>query len=170
MRLLAFEAVASALNEAGVRYLVAGGLAVNAHGYLRLTMDIDLVIALDDANVKAAFEALVGIGYRASVPIDAEQFADAAQRDRWRDEKGMVVLNFFSDQYRDAPVDVFVHVPFDFEGEYRMALVGDLRPGLSVRFVSIPCLIEMKEAAGRPRDVDDIQHLNWLLDEGGDKA
>jgi predicted nucleotidyltransferase len=157
MRLAAFEQVAQALNEAGVRFLVAGGLAVNAHGYLRLTADVDLVIALDPANVRAAFEALAGIGYRPNVPVRAEQFADASQRERWRYEKGMQVLNFFSDRHPETSVDLFVYEPFDFATE--------LCPGLPVRFVSIPTLIQMKEAAGRPRDQDDIQHLRWLLED-----
>jgi hypothetical protein len=165
MRLAAFEEVTQALNTAGVRFLVAGGLAVNAHGYLRLTADIDLVIALDPANVHAAFEALADIGYRPSVPICAKQFADAGQRERWQREKGMQVLHLFSDQHPETSVDLFVYEPFDFATEYEAALVAELHPGLPVRFVSIPTLIQMKEAAGRPRDQDDIQHLRWLLED-----
>ena len=41
--------------------------------------------------------------------------------------------------------------------------------GLLVRFVSIPTLIRMKEVAGRPRDLDDIQHLRWILEDEGKK-
>ena len=41
------ENIFIALNEAEVRYLVAGGLAVMAHGYLRMTRDLDLILALD---------------------------------------------------------------------------------------------------------------------------
>ncbi|HXF54788.1 MAG TPA: hypothetical protein VNK52_11755 [Hyphomicrobiaceae bacterium] len=132
-----------------MRFLVVGGLAVNAHGYLRLTADIGLVIALDPANIHTAFEALAGIGYRPSVPIRAEEFADAGLRKRWQREKGMQVLNFFSDRRPETSVDLFVHEPFDFAAEYRAALTAELRPGLPVRFVSIPTLIRMKEAAGR---------------------
>ena len=33
------------LNAASVRYLAAGGLAVNAHGFVRYTNDLDLVVA-----------------------------------------------------------------------------------------------------------------------------
>lgn len=165
MKLDAFEAVAEALNDAGVRYLVAGGLAVNAHGYLRLTVDIDLVIALDAGNVVAAFNALSQIGYRPSVPITAEQFADPEQRQRWIEDKGMKVLNFFSDRHRETPLDVFVYEPFDFQNEFDAAMTGELRPGLLVRFVSIPTLIHMKEAAGRLKDQDDIQHLRWMLED-----
>ena len=38
MKLGSFDSLVHALDRAGVRYLVAGGLAVNAHGYLRFTL------------------------------------------------------------------------------------------------------------------------------------
>jgi hypothetical protein len=44
MRVTSFEKIVLALNAAKVRFLVAGGLAVNAHGYARFTNDVDLVI------------------------------------------------------------------------------------------------------------------------------
>jgi hypothetical protein len=161
----AFEAVARVLDDAGVRYLVAGGLAVIAHGYLRLTVDIDLVIALDADNILAAFRALAREGYRPTVSITAEQFADPEQRARWRAEKDMRVLNFFSDRYPETSIDVFVYDPFDFETEYQQALTTEVLPTLPTQFVSIPALIRMKEAAGRSRDLDDIQHLRWIFED-----
>lgn len=165
MKLAAFDAVAKALDAAQVRYLVAGGLAVNAHGYIRLTMDIDLVIALDAGNIRLAFNALARIGYRPIVPVDADAFARPEQRQRWREDKGMQVLNFHSDAFPGTSVDVFVYEPFDFAHEYEIAMRGELLPGILVRFVSIPTLIRMKQAAGRPRDLDDIQHLEWLQEK-----
>ena len=42
MKLASFEALVTALESAGARYLVAGGLAVNAYGYLRFTKYVDL--------------------------------------------------------------------------------------------------------------------------------
>jgi hypothetical protein len=168
MKIAAFEAVAEALQIAQVRYLVAGGLAVNAHGYVRLTVDIDLVIALDGDNIRQAFRALADIGYRPSVPIDAEAFSRPEQRERWRKEKSMQVLNFYCDAFPGTSVDVFVYEPFDFAREYGIALRGELLPGVVARFVSIPTLIRMKQVAGRPRDLDDIQHLQWLQEHSGD--
>jgi len=166
MNLTSLEAIVGALNAAGVRwYLIAGGLAVGAHGYPRLTMDVDLVVQLRADNIVAAFDALAALGYKPLVPVTAETFSDKAQRERWIEEKRMQVLNFFSDRHQSTSVDVFVTEPFDFDAEYDNALKGELAPGLLVRFVSIPTLIRMKEAAGRPRDLDDIQHLRWILSE-----
>ena len=169
MKLASFEALATALESAHVRYLVAGGVAVNAHGYLRFTHDVDLVIALDPANIRRAFEALASIGYKAVVPVTAEQFANAELRQRWVRDKGMQVLNFFSDRHRETAVDVFVSEPFNFDQEYRSAMVGEVAPGLTVRFVSLPALIAMKLAAGRPRDLDDVDHLRMLMEDQSKK-
>jgi hypothetical protein len=80
VRLTSFEAIVRALSDAGVRYLIAGGLAVNAHGYLRFTKDADFVIQLIPDNIKRAFSALGALGYTPVVPITAEQFSDPDTR------------------------------------------------------------------------------------------
>ena len=64
MKLTSFEALASALESTGVRYLVAGGLAVGAHGYLRFTKDVDIVIQLIPDNIERTFSALASLGYK----------------------------------------------------------------------------------------------------------
>ena len=163
MKLGSFDTLVHALETAGVRYLVAGGLAVNAHGYLRFTRDVDVVLQLSPQNIQAAFSALAGIGYKPIVPINAADFADPGKRSTWVREKGMTVLNFWSEQHRDTPVDVFVTEPFDFGAEYGRALVKTLG-SIEVRFVSIPSLIRMKEIAGRPQDKIDIEYLRKLAD------
>jgi hypothetical protein len=163
VKLGSFDLLVRALDNAGVRYLVAGGLAVNAHGYLRFTRDVDIVLQLAPGNVAAAFDALEAIGYRPLVPITAADFADAAKRAAWIRDKGMTVLNFWCDAHRDTPVDVFVTEPFDFDREYGRALVKPLG-SIAVRFVSIPALVRMKEVAGRPQDKIDIAYLRKLAD------
>ena len=71
MKLASVEAIARALDEARVRYLVVGGLAVVMHGYSRATYDLDLVVQLDQDNVVGAFQALGTLGYRPLVPVTA---------------------------------------------------------------------------------------------------
>lgn len=102
------------------------------------------------------------LGYRPTVPINTEDFARPEQREQWREANGMQVLSLHSDRFPGTSVDIFVYEPFDFVSEYDAALIGELLPGLPVRFVSIPTLIEMKLTAGRPRELDDIEHLRKL--------
>lgn len=162
MKLNSAEQIFRALNDAGVQYLVVGGLAVNAHGYLRFTKDIDFVVQLLPENIKQAFVALAALGYRPNVPVTGEQFADPKQRQSWIDNKGMQVLQLWSDEHRETPIDIFVTEPFSFEEEYQHALVKPLFGSLEVRFVSIPTLIHMKQLADRPQDHIDIENLRRL--------
>jgi hypothetical protein len=164
VKLASFEAIVRALNEAGVRYLVAGGLAVNAHGYLRFTKDADFVIELIPDNIKRVFTALEPLGYTPLAPVTAEQFADRATREDWIRNKNMQVLQLWSDRHRETSIDIFVHEPFPFAEEYAKAFIKPLYGTIEVRFVSISTLITMKEAAGREQDRIDIEHLRMMLE------
>lgn len=162
MKVASFEAIVRALNDAQVRFIVVGGIAVITHGYGRNTKDIDLVINLEPDSIQRAFTAFAALGYLPRVPITAIDFADPAQRARWIGEKGMKVLNFHSDRHRETPVDLFIIEPFDFETEYRESLVHESTPGLPTRIVRLPTLLAMKRAAGRGQDLADIDELNLL--------
>ncbi|MDI3259260.1 MAG: hypothetical protein QJR02_06155 [Sinobacteraceae bacterium] len=162
MKLASVEAVTQALDAAGVRYLVVGGLAVALHGYGRATYDLDFVVQLEPKNVLAAFSALKALGYRPLVPVTAEQFADPQIRQRWIEEKGMMVLNFHSDAHRETNIDFFVAEPFDFNAEYDKALVQELAPGAKLRVARLDTLIEMKRKAGRLKDLADAVELERI--------
>lgn len=166
MRLNSFREIVAALDAAAVRYMVAGGLAVNAHGFLRFTKDVDIVIDLSSENIERTFLALDSLGYRPIVPISATQFADAGLRARWIEEKGMQVLQFWSDAHMETPIDIFVAEPFDFDLEYERALVKSLTDTLPVRFVSLRTIVQMKQAAGRPQDLADVDQLKLRLKSG----
>lgn len=73
MKLASVALLLQALNDAGVRALVVGGLAVNAHGYLRFTKDADLAVELVPENIERAFRALATLGYQPRIPITAAQ-------------------------------------------------------------------------------------------------
>jgi predicted nucleotidyltransferase len=165
MRVARLENIFRALNEANVRYLVVGGLAVIAHGFVRLTNDIDLVLAFDPANLAAGIRALQGIGLTPRIPVTAEVFADPVQRERWAAEKNMIVFQLSFFERDDAPVDIFIQPPFDFDGEYQRALRDEVAPNVLVPFVHLDRLIAMKAAVGRPQDLEDIRRLRILTKE-----
>ena len=169
MKLGSVAAILRALNAAEVRVLVVGGLAVNAHGFLRFTKDADFVIELVPENIGRTFDALATLGYRPLVPITAAQFANPELRQQWITEKEMKVLQFASDLHRQTPVDLFVIEPFDFAEEYKECVVATLEiPGEEptiARYVAIPTLIKMKAEVARTQDLEDIKHLRWIEEE-----
>lgn len=156
-------AIAAALRDADVRYLIVGGLAVAAHGFGRATFDVDLVVQLQPDNALRAMRALAGLGYKPLVPVSAPDFADPRTREGWIRDKRMIVFQLHSERHRDTRIDVFVAEPFDFDREYDLALVGNLSGGLQLRFVRLETLIRMKEAAGREKDKEDVRQLKRLL-------
>jgi len=92
MEFRSIKAIVRALEEASVRYLIVRGLAVNAHGFSRMTHDVDLVMQLESSNTQRGLVALLRARYRLVIAEKPEAFADPAVRERWRTEKGMIVL------------------------------------------------------------------------------
>lgn len=70
----------------------------------------------------------------------------------------MVVLSFWDPQNRCPTVDVFAEYPMDFEKLFSAAVLMPLS-GTNVRVASIQHLIDIKRAAGRPRDLEDAARL-----------
>ncbi len=159
MELRSVEAIVRALNDAKVRYLIVGGLAVNAHGFVRLTVDVDMVIGLERENIVRGLHALEGIDYHMSIPVTHEAFADPALRESWRREKGMVLLKLWSDAHRRTPVDVFIYEPFDFERVFAAATSAPVLGSLNAPMVDYDTLVAMKREAGRPQDLIDLAEL-----------
>jgi len=162
MKLSSLEAMVSALQSAEVRYLVVGGLAVAAHGHGRATFDIDLVVQLQPDNISRAMKALESLGYRPTAPVPAAHFSDPLQRESWIRDKNMVVFQLHSDRHPETQIDLFVSEPFDFNIEYGRAMIGEILPHLSVRFVCLETLLRMKQSVGRPKDLEDIRQLKLL--------
>lgn len=171
MKTTSLQAINDALTQANVRYIVVGGLAVVAHGYLRATQDADIVIELLPDNIERTFRALTTLGYRPSVPVTAQTFADPVNRSKWAAEKNMTVLQFWSEQHHETPIDVFVEAPFDFETEWSGAYQQELEPSQSpIRFAALDTLIAMKARTGRPQDLADIEQLRWIQKNVRDNA
>jgi hypothetical protein len=159
-----FLTVLSEFQERNVRYVLVGGLAVLLHGVDRLTADIDLVVDLAPEQASKAVETLLALGFKANAPVDARQFADAAVRERWKRESGMLVLSFWDPQNRRPTVDLFAAYPMDFESLYRDSLLLPLATA-DVRVASVAHLIAIKRAAGRPKDLDDANRLAELHED-----
>ena len=156
------EAIVRELCGKQVRYLIAGGLAVVAHGYVRFTADVDLLLAMDSGNLSAAVSTLQELRYRPRAPVNFEQFIDPACRRQWVEEKGLTVFSLFSPDHPATEIDLFVEPPLDFADAYKRAVYMEVSPSIRAAFCSLDDLIDMKTKAGRPLDMEDIAQLRKL--------
>ena len=158
-----FEPIFKALNDVNIRYIVVGGLAVVLHGHARLTVDVDLVVDLDEEPALRAIDSLVGIGLRPRAPVNPRDFADPAVRKGWIRDLGMQVFSMYDPSNPLRAVDLFVDYPLPFEELWSRSCEFELQD-TTVRVASIPDLIRMKRLAGRSEDLSDIEKLEAILD------
>ena len=162
------EKIVSGLNDAGVRYLLVGGLAVVAHGVVRFTADLDIVVDFTPSNLEPALATFTSLGYRPRAPVDIEGFADPEQRRAWVAEKGLTVFSLYSREHAATEVDLFVEPPFDFEAAYPRAYWAEIAPGVRASIVGRDDLIALKTRAGRPQDLEDVRLLRARGESAGD--
>lgn len=155
-----FEILTS-LADAEVRFLVVGGVAVVLLGHPRMTADLDLVLDLDSANAKAALLVLAAKGFRPRPPVPLQAFADPVIRRSWIEEKGLTVFSLWSPLAPGTEIDLFVEEPFDFAQAFARAEFVQLGAS-QVPVVSLADLIELKQRVARPKDLDDIAHLQEI--------
>lgn len=161
------EWVLSALERAKVRYLVVGGVAVVLHGYLRTTLDLDLVVQLEPDNALRAVRVFADLGFEPQVPVPISTFADPQARDTWFREKNMTVFSLWHPAHPGFAVDLFIQEPFDFESVYRRAVRVQLE-GVQATVIAREDLVCMKRAVARNRDLEDVAALSELPEEGED--
>jgi len=153
MQTRSLVAIVDALNKANVRYLIVGGLAVVAHGYVRFTADLDVVLDLEQGNVGRAVSALATLNYTPRAPVPLAAFADPAQRAQWVADKGLTVFSLWSADHSATEVDLFVEEPLDFAAAYDAAVTLEIGPDVVASFASLDDLIDetSRRASRGPR-------------------
>ncbi len=159
-----FIGLFSLLVAAQVRFVVVDGLALLLHGIDRLTADVDLVLDLSTDTIADAVHALIASGYRSMAPVDPMALADPAQRAEWQATRGMKAFSFWDSTNTRPTVDILLDPIVSFSDLYASASVVTMG-GTAVRVASIQHLIALKQAAGRPQDVADIERLSAMLEK-----
>ena len=147
------------LTEAGVRYLVVGGVAVNLHGYRRFTGDIDILLALDEDNLEKMTELMSAMGYIERLPVELKSLSDEKQVQKWIEEKGMTAYSFQSADRLRIGIDVLTGKSLQFDDFESRRVIVDLEDELRVPTISLDDLIDMKREANRSQDIVDVEKL-----------
>ncbi|MBK8523939.1 MAG: hypothetical protein IPL58_07315 [Betaproteobacteria bacterium] len=149
------------LADNQVQYVLVGGLAVQLHGFMRATFDVDLVLAMNDENLLRFIEVAKQHALVPGIPVPIDSLRDAAQIDQWHREKGMLAFSLREQGAGGSVVDVLVRPPVSFERLCSNAVTGMLF-GRSVAIASIEDLLVMKQFANRPKDQLDIAALEKI--------
>ena len=135
------------LSDLKIPYAVAGGMALNAHGYVRMTIDVDILV--DSAGLAAIHRELADISY---VPRRAggKHLIDA----KTQVQIDLLVAGGFAGDGRPNPI------PIPSPKEAAVEIDG-------IRYVALPTLIELKLALGmkpgRLKHLADVQELIRVL-------
>jgi predicted nucleotidyltransferase len=140
------------LATAEVRFVIVGGLAVNAWGYVRGTQDVDLVPDPDRDNLDRLATVLEEAGGRVET-AEGRLAAAAIRTFLAAGDRTLVATDL-------GPVDVLQGLPQIPPFSYldAEAVAVDLG-GTVVRVCSLEALLAMKRASDRPRDRDDLDAL-----------
>jgi len=156
-----FEILFRKLQEKKVDYMVVGGVALVLQGAIRMTADLDLMVALNEHNLTVFIAAMNEMGFKPKVPVPSEAFISAENRESWIQDKGMIVFSFYHPGEMFSLVDVFVCEPIPY-CEMRDRRDNKLIDDFSIPVASIQDLIKLKQISGRPQDIEDIKALEAL--------
>jgi len=141
------------LSAEGVHFVVIGGVAVGAHGYVRGTEDLDLVPDPDPANLDRLTQALEKL--ESTLPTVAERpfdpSSDAGVIRRGGNVTAMTRFGGLDIVQRARGVPSFTQLIDD-------AVESELL-GIPVLICSLARLREMKEAQDREQDRADLANL-----------
>ncbi len=141
------------LNELDARYLIIGGFAIRGAGYVRSTMDVDLIIALDPENEARVYEALRSLPDRAVDDLDPGDVAKYTVV-RINDEITIDLMGSASGiDYEEAVKDIVIR------------RIGDVE----VPFASPRLLWRMKKSTHREKDAADLLFLRKWFEARGEE-
>lgn len=153
---LDIRGILAELTHEGVEFLIIGGVAVGFHGYVRATKDVDIVPAPDPQNL----ERLAQVLKRLDAQVEGAEEFEEGELPNPLDPEVLGLGGNWVLSTRLGRFDVMQWIDDD-------ALWDKLAPaaieaeidGLPIKVVSYGDLIALKEEAGRPEDLADLQRL-----------
>jgi len=139
----------TAMQNRQVRYMLIGGIAVNFHGYIRNTLDMDIWLAPTNENRDLFYNVLIDIGYT------KEEISDYKNED---------FTTFFKCEIGEMPNTIdcltVVHPNINFDDAERLMIKHDAGDGLMLNVVDYDYLRRMKILAHRDKDWHDVSQLD----------
>ena len=149
------------LSDADIDFVLVGGLAVALHGYQRVTMDVDVVLAMQEDNLRRFIACAKTADLRPVIPVPIDSLAQPELIDQWYREKGMLAFGLRGPDKMSTVIDVLVKPVVPYTDLRRDAVIVNIDT-LRVPIASIEHLITMKTGTGRSKDAIDIEELRKI--------
>ncbi len=148
--------ICSALDKAKVSYAIVGGYAVALHGAIRGTVDVDVVIEWSLKNLQDVEKAFKQMGLVSLLPINAETLFHF--REEYIQNRNLIAWNFYDTSNPLNQVDIIIN--YDLKNASNPKVVKTSLG--SIQILALNDLIKMKQASGRPQDLEDAKALSFL--------
>ena len=153
---LDIQGIFEALDRGGVEFLVIGGVAVGFHGFVRATKDVDIVPCPEPENLVrlAGMLAALDTQIEGTEEFRGEELPDPL------DPEALALGGNWVLRTRLGRFDIMQWIGDDplWEKLSPTAIEAEIG-GLPVKFASYESLVALKEQAGRPQDLIDLQRL-----------
>jgi len=164
-----FTEILLALTDAGVEYVVGGGVAAVLHGVERVTMDLDIAVNMTDSNLDRFAVAVSHLGLRPRAPVSTDVLRNPESVRMLVEEKHALVFSFIDPDKPLRYLDVFLTQDLSYAVLKQDAVPIELEER-RVWIVSASRLLALKKAIRPPRDKDilDIRALEKILKDEKD--
>lgn len=148
-----FEKLLALLAEAGVKFVVVGGIAVSIQGYVRLTEDVDILIGDGAENIGNLLGCLSGYGEGFAAELSVEDFTD---------EEGAIRV---VEETEQCQIDIFTRMSGRRYGDVVLDADKFEVGGHEIAIASKASLIGWKSKSAREKDQFDAMALRRLQDD-----
>ena len=141
-----FRDFISALNKNDVRYILVGGYSVILHGYSRTTGDMDIWVDRTPENYLQIKKSFIEFG----MPVFDMTEENFLFHSAW---------DVFTFGMPPVAIDLMIKIEgVDFASAFERAVIF-MEDQLAIRTIHKSDLIALKKAAGRAKDINDLENL-----------
>jgi len=124
-------------------------------------MDVDVSVVISPANLAHLVSAAEELKLQPMLPVPLKALEDIETLRRWHTERHLQAFALRSDQLAGVTLDVLLFPAVEPQDMVQRAQRLDIA-GVQVPLACIDDLIALKQSAGRPIDLADIEHLKRL--------
>jgi hypothetical protein len=156
-----YNDILKSLADAQVDFIIGGGVACVLHGVERVTMDVDVSVHMQPANLRRFIEVMSVLGLKPRVPVAPQALLDPAFVRMMIDEKHALVFSFLDPDRPIRHVDVFLKADLAYETLLPDSEWVEMK-GYRVRIINRSRMLAIKRAIQPPRAKDalDIEFLS----------